>query len=354
MGLPTIDVIFKTLAQTAVTRSQRGILAVVIQDGTGDFPSKLYTAAAEVEKADYTADNYAALQRAFQAGPYRVIAVRVGADGIMDDAKAVLDTLTFNWLCAVPTGFQAGVVSYAKAYNETHKAHKVKALVCGQTKADDMHVVNVPNTGVTLTDGTQVEMPAYLPRLGGVLAACPMTEAVTYYALTDLSSVVEVADPDKSVDGGDMALFNDEGTVRIARGVNTLQTITNGVTGEDMKKVTVVEGLDLLREDISTTFKDRYVGKFKNKADNQALFVSAVLSYFRALEREDVLDEGFGNTAGVDVAAQKAAWEAEGTDTSGWDDTTAKRRTYKSKVFLSGNVKVLDAMEDLTFNITLA
>lgn len=353
MGLPMIDVIFKTLAQTAVTRSQRGVLAVVVQDGTGTFDSKGYSVASEVDKSEYTAGNYAAIQRAFAAGPYKVIVVRVAEDGDMKAAATVLDKLMVNWICAVPQTFQEGVVSYAKAYNETHKGHKVKALVCGQTAVDDMHVVNVPNTDVTAADGTKINMADYLPRLGGVLAACPMTEAVTYYGLTDLSAVAEVEDPGKSVDDGNMALFNDEGTIRIARGVTTLQTITNGKTSEDMKKITVVEGLDLIQEDITNTFKTRYVGKFKNKADNQALFVSAVLSYFRALEKEDVLDEEFGNTAAVDVEAQKAAWEADGTDTSAWDDATAKKRTYKSKVFLAGDAKILDAMEDLTFNITL-
>lgn len=354
MGLPSISVIFKTLAGTAVARSARGVLAIVVQDATAAFDSKPYSVSTDMEKDDYTAENYAVLQRAFTAAPYKVIVVRVGADGGMDDANAILDRLTFNWLCAVPAGFQEGVAAYVKARNIKSKAHKVKGLVAGQEALDDMHLVNVPNTGVTLLDGTAVTMAEYLPRLGGVLAACPMTEAVTGKALPELSAVADIAGVDESIDKGNMALYNDEGTVRIGRGVTTLQTMTTGQTSEDMKKITVVEGLDLIREDIAATFKEGYSGKYKNKAANQALFIAAVLAYFRQLQKEDVLDEEFGNTAYVDTEAQKEAWEAIGTDTSDWDDAKAKAMTFHSQVFLAGSIKVLDAMEDLMFQITLA
>ena len=107
MGLPTISVEFKKLAVTATTRSSRGVLAVILQDTTGTWASKPYTTLDQVDQADFTPANYAALSRAFAAGPYEVIAVRIGADGTMADAKAVLDTLTYNWVCAVPTGLQA-------------------------------------------------------------------------------------------------------------------------------------------------------------------------------------------------------------------------------------------------------
>ena len=76
--------------------------------------------------------------------------------------------------------------------------------------------------------------------------------------------------------------------------------------------------------------------------------------YFKNLAREDVLDPDYANTAGVDVDAQKAAWEAVGTDTSGWDDATAKKRTFKSAMFLAADVKMLDAIEDLKFVVNMA
>lgn len=198
-----------------------GVLAIVVQDATKtNFAYKTYGTLLDVESTDYTAANYAAIARAFDAAPYKVTVVRIGTDEDMDDAKAVLATLTFNWICTPVSTLQAGLSTYVKAYNTASKAHKIKAVVCGVTAANDEHIVNVPNTSVTLVDGTELKIELYLPRLGGILAACPMTESVTYRELTDLSGVSEVADLDASIDAGNMPLFQDDTVFRISRGVN--------------------------------------------------------------------------------------------------------------------------------------
>lgn len=355
MGLPTIDVTFKKLATTAVTRSTRGILAIIVQDETvTTFASKTYAALSEVSSSDYTAENYAAISRAFTASPYKVIVVRVAPADTIDAATSILDTLTYNWVCAVPSAFQSGLVTYIKGKNAASGARKMKALVSGVADADDMHIVNVPNTTVTLT-GAEATMGInlYLPRLASILAACPLTRSVTYWELDDLDAVSVIPDVSASIDGGNLVLFKDDDTIRIARGVNTLKTVSGNLT-DDMKKITVVEGMDLIVEDIVITYKNSYLGMYKNKYDNQALLISAILAYFATLERQDVLDPDYDNTCGVDIAAQKAAWEAAGTDTSEWTDAEAKKKTFKSNVYLSGTVRVLDAMEDLKFAISLA
>lgn len=117
MGLPTITVEFKKLAATATNRSTRGILAVILQDDTAEWTHKTYTALEEVSEAEFTAANYKALSRAFLAGPWQVTVVRVGGEGSMTDAQTILDNLAYNWVCAVPTAFQAGLVTYIKGIN---------------------------------------------------------------------------------------------------------------------------------------------------------------------------------------------------------------------------------------------
>ena len=70
MGLPVISVEFKKLASTAVNRSIRGILAVIVQDDTvTTFDYKTYATLDEVTEEEYTAENYAAISRALLAGP---------------------------------------------------------------------------------------------------------------------------------------------------------------------------------------------------------------------------------------------------------------------------------------------
>ena len=53
MGLPTIDFIFKTKAATAISRSARGVLAIVVQDATKtNFAYKTYGTLLDVESTE--------------------------------------------------------------------------------------------------------------------------------------------------------------------------------------------------------------------------------------------------------------------------------------------------------------
>ncbi len=355
MGLPTINVTFKKLASTAQARSMRGVLCVVVQDSTTTtFDHKAYTALEEVGKADYTTANYDSIARAFAASPYKVIVVRIGTSGTIADAEAILDTLSYNWLCAVPTTLQGGIVTYVKKINTASRVRKVKALVTGQTGVDDAHIVNVANTTVTLNGASAtLSMALYLPRLAAVLAACPMTESVTYYALSDLDDVAAIADVGASVDAGNLCLFKDDDTIRVARGVNTLQTLTGDAT-EPMKKIAVVEAMDIIQEDIIRTFKTSYLGKMKNTLDNQALFISNVTDYFRTLADEGILYADKDPAVMIDVPAMRAAWKSIGVDVTGLTDAQVKRKPFRSQIFVSACICILDAMEDLNFDITMS
>ena len=354
MGLPVISVEFKKLAATALTRSVRGILAVVIQDATSDvsWTSKAFTSLDEVDAKEFSTENYKILSRAFLAAPYQVIVVRVGSEGTMENAQAILDKLSYNWVCAVPTNFQSGLVTYVKSINTPRRIRKVKALVYNQASADDMHIVSVANGNVTMKGGDNVTMTNYLPRLAGLLAACPMDQSVTYADLDDLESVADVSNLDTSIDGGSLCLFRDDNVIRIARGVNTLQTVSGDVT-EDMKKIAVVEAMDLIQEDIIRTFKTYYLGKKKNTADNQALFVADVSSYLRALAEEGVVNKDEAISVSVDVAAMRAAWEAAGVSTANMTDAQVKKKPYRAQVFVSAQAHILDAMEDMTMVFTM-
>jgi len=268
----------------------------------------------------------------------------------------ILDTIKYNWLCFVDntTDEQQAVATYIKSKNANSKNFKYKAVVFDAATTDDMHLVNFTNTTVTPVDSSAISGYLYLPRICGLLAGLPFTRSATYYVLTDLESAVEPADVDDAIDDGEFVLFNDDGEVRVARAVNRLVTLTRGVAA-DMKKITIVEAMDLILEDISVEFKNNYVGKYKNNYDNQALFISAINSYFRGLAAEDILDNAFTNEATVDIEAQRDAWLATGeTEAETWDDAKVKSMTFGSNVYLGGSIKILDAIEDLTFNITMA
>ena len=149
-------------------------------------------------------------------------------------------------------------------------------------------------------------------------------------------------------------MWNDGEQVRASRAVNSLTTLGENQT-EDMQKITIVEAMDMIQEDISQTFADYYCGKYKNTYDNQVLFISAINSYFRQLAKESVLDPNTDNIANVDVETQREQWLSTGTiEAAEWSEQMVKKMTFRSNVNLAGNIKILDAMEDLTFYITLA
>lgn len=347
MGLPEIRVEFKKLASTASVRSARGILALILQDDTGGFDSARYGALSEVEKTEYSAESYRAIELAFMGGPYQVVTVCIGESGTMDDAKAILNNIPFNWVCTNAAGLQSDVAAYVKEVNTASRIRKAKAVVCGVSAANDMHVVNVANTGVNEAGKeSETAMAAYLPRIGGILAGCPITESVTFKALEDLVDMAPVSNVDTSVDAGNLVLFRDDETIRIARGVNTLQTLTGELT-EEQKKIAVVEAMDLIQEDIVRTFKTNYLGRVKNTADNQALFVSDILGYLQELAAEDIIDRDAPIEMAVDVDAMRKAWADAGVDIAELSDAQVQKKTYRSSVFVAGTCRILDAMEDL-------
>ena len=68
---------------------------------------------------------------------------------------------------------------------------------------------------------------------------------------------------DEAIDGGEFILYHDGEKVKVGRGVNSLQT-TTADRGEQCKKIKIVEAMDLMKRDITTTMQDSYIGKYAN------------------------------------------------------------------------------------------
>ena len=71
--------------------------------------------------------------------------------------------------------------------------------------------------------------------------------------------------------------------------------------------------------------------------------------------KEEILDEEHDNHAEIDVEKQRDAWLKIGKEEAAtWDELTVKQNTFKKQLFLSGNIKILDALEDMVFDIEIA
>ena len=348
MGLPQIIIQFKTLAETLVSRSERGIVAVILKDNTSNFDTKTYTKESEIVKSHYTATNLAFLSQIFLGNPSAVIVERIGTDGNIDTALQRLKNKKWNWLTvpSVQSGESGSIADWIREQRSTY--HKTFKAVLPETAADSEGVVNFATDGIKV--GTKTYTAAeYCPRIAGVLAGLPLNRSATYYSLPEVEAISESESPDADIDAGRLILINDGTKIKIARAVNSLATLTE-TTGEDFKKIKIVEAADMIRDDIRTTFEDEFIGKIENSYDNKIIFLAAVNKYLKDLAGSGVLYDKFDNKAEIDVDAT-AAWLKQTRDISFWDEERIKTANTGTNVFVKANIQIQDAMEDLKFTI---
>lgn len=385
IGLPKVDVIFKGLANTAVVRSGRGIACIILKDNTGmdtlelkakkeslvneenlkvksviteDKILKQYKGFTEVESTDYTEENYKIIEDVFLTEINKLYVIKIPNDKTFDDIKPFIKK-DINWIAYIgeTREEQKKLADFVKLENKS-RSKRLKAICYNlqEAEADNMHIVNFVNASVIKADGKSLVGYKYLGRLLGVLTGCRMDMSVTYSILSDLNSVEQIGDTDainEAIGKGKFVLINDDDGVRIARGINSLQKNDKEHT-EDMKYITIVEAMDLIYEDIVNTFKQVYLGRFKNSYDNQVLFISAINSYFRDLAREEILDPNYNNISFVDIEKQRETWIENGKlEATNWSDIQVKNNTFRTNVYLQANVKFLNAMEDLLFIVNM-
>ena len=347
MGLPEIFISFETAAVTAITRSARGVVALVLSDSTEVGESEaVYRSLAEVPESAFTAENYRILKLAFTAGPTKVIVLRTGED---DSAVfEALNRIKFDWLAA-PALESAEVVSYIKAQRTAGRG--IKAVVANATAPDCEGIVNLWASELVLEDGA-IEASAYTARIAGLLAALPLTRSATYAELAEIVSCGAVEDADQAIEAGKLILVpGTDGAFRIGRAVNSLTTLTVD-KGAPFRKIKIIEGIDLIRTDIASTFEKGYIGKVLNDYDNKLLLVTAINAYLRSLEG-DVLDKTADNLCVVSLEGQRQYLESQGIATDDMKDADILHANTGSEVFLEADLTFCDAMEDLSLVISM-
>lgn len=361
VGLPNIDIVFKQKAVTAVLRSERGILAVLVQDDkqTEGVTRFTYKRGTDVSDKDYSTDNYKAIKRAFDVAVNKVHVFRYASTVELKDVFKEVEKVRINYICTNVKANQQELANYVRQYNNDNQGHKIVGVVSNIETADSKYIINLKGTGGTLKDDTAVTAEDYVIRIASTLANLPMNRSLTYYVFSDLKawddSYIDSENPiGVWITKGFLTLINDDDEVKCGRAVNSLVTFTSTDT-EDMSHIIVVESMNLILEDIYTTFKDYYVGKYKNTLSNQRLFISSVNSYFRTLQGEEILDDAYDNHAEIDIEAQRNAWTSIGkTEAEDWADLKVQQMSFRTNVYLAGDVKITNCMEDLSFQIALA
>lgn len=362
-GLPQVLIDFKTKGTTAIKRSARGIVAMILKNEETDV-SKYYKIndVSDIPDEGLTEENVDLIKKCLLGAPLRILVYTLPKADISEPTQTLAGTLAklksvkWNYLC-YPNSTeqeQQDIVSWIKS-ERGNKRKTFKAVVANQA-ADHEGIINFCTGGIKVkTDTDSKGNPVYTTytalqytaRITGILAGLALDRSATYFKLTEIEEVEQYEDIDSLIDKGQLLLFDEQDGdgVKIARACNSLTTFTTD-KGEDFRYIKIMEALDMITDDIRDTFKKYYVGKVINGYDHKMLFITAILVYFDEI-KGNVLDRDGNNTVDIDEQYQANYAKLHGEDTSTMTAMQIRQYNTGTNVVLAGSVKPVNAMEDL-------
>lgn len=350
MGLPNINITFHTLAKALAAHGGKGTLAVILKDTTaGEYT--LYSAA-DIP-ASLSDANKTYLSRAFLGnvtGPEKVLCKVLTSSAAISTGLSWAETQTFDYLVGPPdlgTSDAASVVTWVKAQRAAGR--KSKAVLADST-ADCEGIINFSASGLKDADGS-IAAAAYCSRIAGLLAGTPFTQSATYVELPELTDATRLSrsDADTAVEAGKFIIWHDGRKFKTGRAVNSLTTLTGKSAA--YQKIKIIEVMDLIREDITLTAEDQFIGKYPNSYDNRCLLLSAIKGYFESLATDGIL--GADPEVAIDPDANRTWLKTNGFDVSGMTEDELRQADTGSVVNLKATIRILDVIEDIELPILL-
>lgn len=351
---PKFNVEFKEDAVLAIQRQERGTVLMILKDTTNaTIDRKAYRGLGDVVKADFTAENYNRLTLAFLGNPSKVVVIKSDADFINVQKK--LDYFN-NYILCYPEADateQTAMINYIKVQREKNNYSTV--ILGNATAPDAYYAVNLVAEDIKANvNGAETEFTVgdYTARLAGALSGLSDSRSATYYELPELVDCTLPESPDADVANGKIDIIHQDGTFKFGRAVNSLTTLGDGLT-EAFQKVRIVDILDEIANDVVTTFRTGYVGKYTNNFSNKSRFVGAINAYLQQLVREGKLEAENDNKVKISYDKTKLFIEGKGVSTEGMSYQDVIRYNTGSNVFLDGVCSPTDAMEDLDIGMYL-
>ena len=348
MGMPEINILFKTLAKTASIRSARGVACIIVKDSTVEG-KYIYTREKQITQS-YEENNLSLIKEAFNKyGVTKLVVYAINkTSGTLESALDNLKKVEINYL-ACNFALQENDNTVLKQFKETRVKNNMDLQIIANTTADDEYFINFASTGIKV-NGVSVEPHRFMCKLAFILASIPQTESATYYVLDDVTGVDEIENEDEAVEAGKLFITFDGEKYKLSRAVNSKTTL-GANEKKDLKKIKITEGKIIVKGDIYKVFRDKYVGKCNNDYNDRLSFVSEINRYLTNLAYEGILNIDYDNHVELDVQAMRDYIETEvSIDTSDMKDIDVMKDAEGlcgSKVFIKGQVRFVDAMEDM-------
>ena len=349
MGLPIIDISFKQLAKSAVVRSQRGIVALILKDTAktsltvfdeGDIPSSL------------TEANQGLIKDVLKGAPNKIELYVLGAEGQISEALTYFEGVEFNLMCmpSAETSDVTAIKTFIKKMNDVVK-YKCDAIIAND-KADSEAMINYTAKNIVV-NGESVTTANHTARIAGLIEGTPLHQSITFATLEDVDSIENLTkeQADTRIDNGELILVREMGKVRVARGVNSLTTLTD-TKGNAFQKIKLRKTLNLIHNDLRRVIVEKYIGKVPNNYDNKCILITEIKNYLDELATEQLIEKV--NTVGIDLIAQKK-WLKDNTnlDVNAMTEQEIKEANTQSNVFIAISLKVVDAMEDIVIAVEI-
>lgn len=350
---PKSNVDFKELAVLAIQRQQRGDVVMILKDDTSDADKITYSGLGDVVKKDYTQENYDRLTLAFLGNPSKVIVIKAE-----EEFTATLKKLDYfnNYILCFPEGTAeefTAVQNYIKKIRG--KNNYSKAILGNALSPDANFIVNFATDSIKANVNGTVKIFSsgdYTARVAGALSGLAASRSLTYFELPEIVECPLSDDPDGDVAKGKLIMLHQDGSFKFGRAVNSLTTLTDGVT-EAFQKIRVVDIMDMIANDIVTTFRTGYVGKFTNNFTNKNRFVGAINSYLYDRATEGLLEMENDNAVQISYEKTKSYLNGKGVDTTNMSYMDIIKANTGSRVLLDGVCSPTDAMEDLDLGMYL-
>ena len=348
---PTFTVTFKELAVSAIKRQTRGSVVLVLNSNVDKTTYKMLS---EVDKTDFSNDDYLKLQLCFMGNPKKVTVLKEEND--IADLVQKLDTYN-NYILCYPDA-EASDITAIKNYlnNQRSNNNYSIAIFANASGMDAEYLINfVSSEDITVLIGNDTKEVApedYTARIAGALSGLSQNRSLTYFELKEVIYANVSDDADEIVANGGLTIIYQDGSFKLGRAVNSLVTLTDGIT-EAFQKIRIINIMDMIANDIITTFRKYYVGKYVNNYANKKRFIGACNTYLKELASSGLLEEANDNAVYLSYEKIKAYIEAKGVSTENMSYQDIISYNTGSKVILDGVCSPTDCMEDLNLGFYL-
>ena len=350
LGLPSVNIQFIQEGMTAIKRGSRGVVALILKESTSISPITI-TSVTDIP-SEINAKNKQLITNALIGNtnsPLKVELFVISGDVTIDKALEYFDNTYFDYL-AYPEASEAEKTSIVTAIKAMRDEGLMRKAVLSVNDADYEGIINVTQSGVVVGDTTYTA-GEFTARVAGLIAGTDLRISTTYANLPEVDSIPyeRREATETKVGNGEFVLMKESGKIKVARGITSLTTTTDG-KGELFQKIKTCDIMDLIANDIKATARDSYLGKYSNNYDNKCLLISAIRGYLEKLVIDGLVERN-SISVDIDMDSQRAYLKGIGVNLTDLSDQEIKEYNTGDKVFISVSCKILDAIEEISIRV---